>query len=116
MIEHPPEFLVEYKVVGMGGRMHFIGRCGDAPIHVGDQFSCLFRYSPRTSPRDLERPASRQQELPVSLRITSIHAYDRSLSSLSEGMTGSLVLDGEGMDQVEPGWVLGVSVDSCVSP
>ncbi len=99
----------EFIVAGLVQVEHFtvMGRCGDEPIRVGDRFDAAYRYEPRKYPEEFGDEPVREEEKPVSLRVFCIHAYGRSLDALGEGMTGSLVLQGDGLDQIEPGWVLG---------
>jgi hypothetical protein len=101
------EFYVEYWVAGDAGRFTVIGRCGDEPIFVNDTFDAIFRYKHRRYPDEVGDEPVREVEKPVSLRVECIHAYERSLSTLGQGMTGSLVLEGEGAVSIAAGWALG---------
>lgn len=103
----------EFIIVGVVQGEHFtvIGRCSDEPIHVGDVFDTVYRYKRRKYPDEFGDEPIREVEKPVVLRVACIHAYDRSLAVLGEGMTGSLALEGEGLDQVATGWVLGHRVE-----
>jgi hypothetical protein len=107
MINNLTEFIVKGWVTGESGRITVIGRCGDSPIHLNDQFDTLYRYKKRKYPDELGDEPVREDEKVVSLRVACIHAYDRSLQVLGQGMTGSLMLEGEGRDLVAPGCVLG---------
>ena len=112
MMHDQPEFIVKGIVEGESGRLHVIGRCGDRPIRVDDRFDCIYRNKPRESPLDAGRPPVRIVEKMVALRVACIHAYQRSLPELGQGMTGSLALEGEGSEQVEAGWFLGSGLSS----
>ena len=101
------EFIVNNTVAGESGHLNVIGRCGDFPIQIDDKFDIVYDYMPHKFPEESGRPPVRCQEKPVSLRVICIHAYQRSLPELGEGMTGSLALEGVGGDDVVPGWVLG---------
>ena len=57
-----------------------IGRCGDCSIPIGTKFSVL-------------RVGKSSRE--IELIVESIHAYGRSLTELSAGLTGCLVLCGQ---------------------
>jgi hypothetical protein len=105
MIDEPLEFYVSGLV--QGHLLTVIGRCGGQPIHVGDTFDTLYRYLRRHFPEEIGADPVRELERPVKLRVVCIHACDRSLPSLGRGMTGSLTIEGEGFDQIGPGWVLG---------
>jgi hypothetical protein len=107
MTKQTTEFIVDYLVSGESGRITVIGRCGDEPIQIGDVFDAVFRYKHRRYPDELGLEPVREVEWPASLRVESISAYEQSLDELGQGMTGSLVVSGEGMAQVSPGWVLG---------
>ena len=48
-----------------------------------------------------------KSEKPAAIRVVCIHAYERSLKALGEGMTGSLTLEGDGLQYIAPGWILG---------
>jgi hypothetical protein len=100
---------LEFIVAGLveGERFTVIGSCGDLPICVGEVFDAVFRYKPRRYPDQLGDKPEREVEKPASLRVMCIHAYERSLPVLGQGMTGSLVIEGEGLDSVAAGWVLG---------
>jgi hypothetical protein len=100
---------LEFIVVGLVQGEHFtvLGRCGGASIHVGDPFDAVFRYRPLRYPDELGDKPVRHVEKPAAVRVVCIHAYERSLDTLGEGMTGSLTLDGEGLQYVAPGWILG---------
>ena len=107
MKTHDVEFIVEHLVSGESGRFTAIGRCGSAPIRVGERFDVVYRNRSRRTVDELACAAVREVEKPASLRVVCIHAYDRSLGVLGQGMTGSLVLEGEGTQYVAPGWILG---------
>lgn len=100
------EFIISHVVDGVSGRT-VIGRCGDEPIRVGQVFDAVYRYKPRRYPDQLGDPPVREVEKAAGLRVLCIHAYDHSLPLLGQGMTGSLVVEGEGLNDVAPGWVLG---------
>ena len=101
------EFIVDDVVTGESGATTVIGRCGDEPIRVGQIFDAVYRYKPRRYPDQLGDPPVREVENASCLRVVCIHAYEQSLPLLGQGMTGSLVVEGEGLDRVAPGWVLG---------
>ncbi len=103
------EFLVSSFVQGE----HFtvIGRCGDLPICVGDTFDTLYRYKRMKYPDEFDQEPIIEAKSPVILRVTCVHALGRSLDTLGEGMTGSLALEGDGLEKIAPGWVLGHQSD-----
>jgi hypothetical protein len=84
-----------------------VGRCGDFPIRVGDVFDAVMRYKPRRTADELATPPEREIEIPASIRVVGVQAYGRSLKCLGEGMTGSLTVEGEGLEHLAPGWILG---------
>ncbi len=43
----------------------------------------------------------------AAIRVVCIHAYERSLQTMGRGMTGSLTLEGDGLQYLAPGWILG---------
>ena len=100
---------LEFIVVGVVQGDHFtvLGLCGDVPIHVGDVFDAVYRYKRRRSPDELGDKPVREVEEPVAIRVVCIHVYDLSLEMLGQGMTGSLVLEGDGLQFLAPGWILG---------
>ena len=102
-----PEFLVESLASDPPDRFTAVGRCGDEPIRVDDTFDAVYRYKPRRYPDELSDDPVRESEEPASLRVVCIHAYGRSLRVLGQGMTASIVLEGQGLDHVVAGWVLG---------
>jgi hypothetical protein len=105
MAENELEFIVAGVVEGQ----HFtvIGRCGDAPIHVGDTFDAVYRYKRRRRPDELGDEPVREVEKPAAIRVVCIHAYDLSLDTMNRGLTGSLALEGDGLQYLAPGWILG---------
>lgn len=103
------EFIIAGTAAGLtDDRLTVIGRNGDVSLHVNERFQALYRYKPRRYPDELGEPPVRDSEKAVSLRIVAIHAYEREVESLGEGMTGSLELEGEGLRSLAPGWVLGM--------
>jgi hypothetical protein len=111
MAERTVEFLVDGWVLGATGQFHVIGCCGDVPIRVNDTFDAIYRLKPRRFPDQLGDDPIRECERPASIRVESIRAYERDLGMLGEGMTGSLVISGEGIDKLSGGWILGMSSD-----
>jgi hypothetical protein len=100
---------LEFVVAGIVEDQHFsvLGRCGDVPIHVGDVFDAVFRYKRRRRPDELGDEPVREVEKPAAIRVVCIHAYQRSLQTMGRGMTGSLTLEGDGLQYLAPGWILG---------
>jgi len=100
---------LQFIVVGVVEGEYFtvIGRCGGVPIHVGDVFDAVYRYKRRRSPDELGDEPDREVEKPSAIRIVCIHAYGMSLEMMGQGMTGSLSLEGEGLQFLAPGWILG---------
>jgi hypothetical protein len=89
-----------------GDQKHVVGRCGEMPIHVGDVFDFVINYKPRKYPDEVGDTAVPLKETSVALRVAHIHAYESCLDELGGGMTGALVLDGEGLQCIAPGAVL----------
>ena len=116
MTKSTTEFIVDGWVPGNSGRFTIVGRCGDEPIRVGDVFDAVFRYKPRRYPDEMGLEPIREVERSASLRVESISAYQESLDELGQGMTGSLVVTGDGMGQISPGWVLGASKGTTFGP
>jgi len=105
---------LEFIVVELVQGEHFtvLGRCGGVPIHVGDVFEAVFRYKPLRYPDELGDESVREVEKPAAIRVVCIHAYERSLNTLGKGMTGSLTLEGDGLQYLAPGWTLGRKSES----
>ncbi len=101
------EFFVDGWVMGESGNFTVIGCCGVLPIRVNDVFDVVFRNKRRKYPDEVGDEPVREVEKPASLRVVCIHAYEKSLSVLGQGMTGSLVLEGEGAQYITAGWALG---------
>jgi hypothetical protein len=99
----------QFIVAGVvhGERFTVIGRCGDRPIQVGDVFDAVYRYKRRRYPDEMGDEPVREIEKPAAIRVASIHAYERCLQALGQGMTGSLSLEGDGLQYLAPGWILG---------
>ena len=98
-----------------GESLTVIGRCGDAPIHVGEVFDAVYRNKRRRYPDELGDEPVREVEKPAAIRVVCIHAYERSLKALGEGMTGSLTLAGDGLQYIAPGWILGRKSESPIA-
>jgi hypothetical protein len=107
MTQRSSQFLIKGVVEGESGRLTVIGRCGDEPIDVHDFFDVVFRNKKRKFPEESGQDPVREEERPVKLRVECIHAYEQSLRQLGQGMTGELVLEGEGRNLIAPGWILG---------
>lgn len=99
------EFIVDGFV--QGDVCSILGRCGDFPIHVGNVFDAVMRYKPRRTADELATPPVREIEKPASIRVVGVEAYGRSLKCLGEGMTGMLRVEGDGLQHLGPGWILG---------
>jgi hypothetical protein len=84
-----------------------LGCCGDLPIHIGDEFDAVYRYKHRRYPDEMGDDPIREVEKPAAIRVVGIHAYERCLKTLGQGMTGSLTLEGEGTQYLATGWILG---------
>jgi len=97
-------FIVEYVVSADQSQLHAIGRCGECPIHVGDEFDRI--HAPAVILREGYRGLG--EASPVKLRVERIEAYQRQLATLGQGMTGTIDLRGDGLNRVIPGAVLGV--------
>jgi hypothetical protein len=98
-----------------GEQMQVIGRCGDQPIPRGELFVIACRYKPRERLEDFVNPPELIDSIPVSLRVLEIQAYDRSLDELGEGMTGSLVLGGDGFERIGPETILEAKAGALVA-
>ncbi|MGP0066980.1 MAG: hypothetical protein ACLQGP_25730 [Isosphaeraceae bacterium] len=84
-----------------------LGRCGDVPIHLGDVFDAVYRHKRRRYPDEMGDDPVREVEKPAAIQVVGIHAYERCLKTLGQGMTGSLTLEGDGLQYLAPGWILG---------
>jgi hypothetical protein len=98
------EFIIEYIVKGETGRHTLIGRCGDTPVRVGDEFHAAYHYENFNS---AESAVRRVEEREVTVCVNEIHAYGKSLEAMGQGMTGSVVVSGTGIEKLMPGMVLG---------
>jgi hypothetical protein len=98
----PIGFIVNGIVTDSDTYFHIIGRCGDHAIQVGDEFDTV--YAPAKS-TEIDYPGL-GQPLAVKLKIERIQAYQRELSTLSGGMTGTIDVRGQGLEHVVPGAVL----------
>ena len=105
MIKNELQFIVVGVVHGV--QFTALGRCGGVPIHVGDMFDAIYRHKHRRWPDELGDDPVREVEKPAAIRVVCIHAYERSLKMLGQGATGSLALEGDGLQYLAPGWILG---------
>src|SRR4051794_10817472 len=97
-------FIIEYVVSDNGNYFHAIGRCGDYPIHVGDEFHKI--YAPSVILRDTYQGLG--EPSPVKLRVERIQAYQQQIPKLGQGMTGTIDLCGDGLNKITPGSVLAI--------
>ncbi len=104
------EFMVDAIEEIEPNQWRVVGRCGDIPIRIGDRFDRVFCYKPRQYPEESGCPPVREITKKIGMSVLRIHAYQRSLPELGQGMTGLLVIEGEGADLIQPDWILG-SVD-----
>jgi hypothetical protein len=86
------EFMVSYWTK-KDGRLIVDGRCTVGELYVGDVFITLAQLSPAIRSDPYAAPPVRSFVGDVNYRIAEIAAYERSLDSLDEGMTGRLTLD-----------------------
>jgi hypothetical protein len=109
---------LQFIVVSFVDGDHFtvLGRCGDVAIHVGDVFDAVYRYKRRRYPDQLGDEPGREIEKPAAIRVVCIHAYGRSLERMNEGMTGSLTLEGDGIQYLAPRWILGRKSEAPFNP
>jgi hypothetical protein len=78
-----------------------MGRCGDEPIRVGDVFGVL--HVPERVANDKPSVGTAR---PVHLKIVGIQAYQRNLNELGGGMTGTIDLEGSGVEGLVPDAIL----------
>ena len=92
-----------------GARARVSGRCYSGPIDVGDVFSAVYELV--VQPKGEEYgPSLRSKSQLVDIEVKAITAYGRSLSTLDTGMTAELLLSGNGIDAIKPGYTLGYSI------
>ncbi len=101
---------VEFIVVGTApeemGRITVIGRNGNRLIPLNETFDAMVRHRRRRIPEELGAEPVVEEERTIDVRVVAIHAYERSLEALGQGMTGSLSLEGQGVRWLTAGWVL----------
>lgn len=119
MARHAHEFLIDQVVwsednVLPGKYAALIGRCGGVPIRKGDVFHAAYRYDPGRYPEDMDKEPTRLDDRNVRLEVAEIQTLNRSLELLGNGMTAALFVRGEGLDRIEPGWVVGQPVAAVV--
>ena len=90
-----------------GQEFHVIGRNGNSAIELGQTFDAIYRYEYRTSANRLNVDAIRLAERPASIRVAGIFSFEREWDVLGQGMAARLTLEGEGIEHIGPGWVLG---------
>jgi hypothetical protein len=99
-------------IVG-GVRVHpssvwVIGRLSEGPLALNDVFTEVFRHVPAACEEDYGRLPDVEEgsRRSVSLSLTYIEAYRRSLFALDRGMTALLVLEGESLPLIQENEVL----------
>jgi hypothetical protein len=106
MSHHAFEFIVVDYVAD--DRFRVIGRNGDEDVKIGDVFDVMYRYKRANSPEERGAdPVREPGERDIHVRVVGIYALSRDLQHLGVGMTGALTVEGEGIEDIAPGWVLG---------
>lgn len=110
-----PEFIIVQVVEGKenlrpGPYAVVVGRCGDLPLLKGQILSAVYRYKSSRYPDEMGDDPIRIEERPVRLEIFEIQTHNRSFDELGQGMTGALLVKGDGLDRLAPGWVIGEPV------
>lgn len=82
------------------GQLFVCGRCGEADIHLGDDFTALVWRSFRPYPETDFETIVTETTYDVRLRIDKISCYRRYIELLSRGWTAGLCLSGEGMERL----------------
>ena len=106
MSHHAFEFIVAGYVDGEQFRV--VGRNGDEDIKIGDTFDAMYRYKRPRTLADYGADPIREEERCVKIRVIGIYALNRDLEHLGVGMTGALTVEGHGVEDIAPGWVLGL--------
>lgn len=73
-----------------------IGRCFAGPINIGSVFTAMRQYLSDGPTRAMS----------IRLEVVGIQAYGCELTALDEGLTASLVLQGEAPAELDDGWEL----------
>ena len=112
-----PEFIIVQVVESKGNLPPgpyavVVGRCGDVPLLKGQILSAVYRYKSSTYPDEMGDEPIRIEEKPVRLEILEIQTHNRSFDQLGQGMTGALLVKGDGLDRLAPGWVIGEPVEA----
>jgi hypothetical protein len=89
------EFGIAHKPLRSAAEWHVMGRCV-TDICVGARFTSFIPYHRVENERDVESQYKRGVPLSVDLTVMEIQSYGRIWAILSAGMTGKLVLRGEG--------------------
>jgi hypothetical protein len=105
MSHHAFEFIVAGFVEG--DQCCVVGRNGDEDIKVGDSFDVMYRYKRSVTPDDYSADPVRESERVVRVQVIGIEAMNRKLKHLGVGMTGALTIEGDGIGDIAPGWILG---------
>lgn len=77
----------------LDGRICVVGRNGDDPIRVGDEFTMVRRYVQPKRFEDYIQPMPLESERPTKARVTHLHAYDQEFQEIDRGMTCLMSLD-----------------------
>lgn len=72
-----------------------IGRNGNDPLKVGDTFNVAYRYEPCWS---FDSPPTIQKQWDATLKVISIHCYNKSVEVLPKGWTGKIEVRGDTWD------------------
>lgn len=86
-------------------RFFIAGRCYKGPIRINDVFNVQYRLIP-TEVDDGYGEAVKEDEIPLTVSIKSMRAYQHDLDELDTGLTAEIELIGD-VNSVQEGFVLG---------
>lgn len=95
-----------------GERLVVRGRCGDDPLHIGDQFLQVAEYEKPQTLADYGKPPVMRACRPTRLTVLSMWAYGRFWEELAPGLTAEVTLSGRAPEEIVRGNVLEIPVAS----
>ena len=93
------EFFV-YKCAMHGNQMVIDGRCNHGPITLDSRFNVICEVKSQRS-AEAYGPSVRKVLYNVSLFTSRIYMYGTYVNELSEGVTGRLTVEGEGLERIQ---------------
>lgn len=100
------DFLIDSICMGENG-YSVKGVCNQDSVKVGSSFFKIYRYIMKPTSEGFFTITGKEYIRDIKLQVKQIQAYRHTLDELYEGMSGELLLEGEGGEYIQEKDVLG---------